>query len=275
MGTLADRTALVTGSSRGIGRAVAVKLASAGARVVVNGTDTEAVKETVHDIEAAGGGAVACVGDVTENDFAQRFIDTAIDSFGGIDIIVNNAGYVWDSVIQKMSDEQWDAILDVHLRAPFRILRAAQPVISSAVKEESSTGTLRCRKVVNVSSIAGVTGNAGQANYAAAKSGLAGLSRTLSKEWGRYNVTVNTIAFGLIETRTSEPLSKQGSTINVAGKRIAVGVNPDLLVTMKRLIPLSRIGTVEEAAGAVYLFCSPESDYITGQTIVCSGGLTV
>lgn len=275
MGVLDSRTALVSGSSRGIGRAVAAKLAAAGARVVVNGMDVAAVKDTVGYIEANGGQSAACVGDVTDVDFAQRFVDTAIDSFGGIDIIVNNAGYVWDSVIQKMSDEQWAAILDVHLSAPFRILRAAQPIISSVAKEEAREGTARCRKVVNISSIAGLTGNAGQANYSAAKAGLAGLSKALSKEWGRYNVTVNTVAFGLIETRTSEALTVGRSTIDVAGKRIAVGVNPDLLAVMKRMIPLGRVGTPEEAAGAVYLFCSPESDYITGETVLCSGGLMI
>lgn len=273
MGALNQRTALVTGSSRGIGRAVALKLADAGAGVVVNGMDAEAVKSTVSDIEAGGGQAVACVGNVTDADFARRFIDTAVNSFGGIDIIVNNAGYVLDSVIQKMTDQQWHEILDVHLSAPFRILRAAQPIIKAAAREEAARGAPRCRKVVNVSSIAGVTGNSGQVNYAAAKAGLAGVSKSLSKEWGRYNVTVNTIAFGLIETRTSEPLSDVGSTIDVAGKQIAVGVNPGLLSSMKRLIPLGRMGTPEEAAGAVYMFCSPESDYITGQTVVCSGGL--
>lgn len=273
MGTLSGRTAVVTGSSRGIGRAVALKLAEAGAAVVVNGRDSAAVDATVEDIRARQGCAVPCCGDVTDADFAQRFVDTAVESFGGVDIIVNNAGCVWDSVIQKMADEQWDAIIDVHLRAPFRILRAAQPVISSAAKAEAGSGRSLCRKVVNISSIAGITGNAGQANYAAAKAGLNGLTRTLSKEWGRYNVTVNTVGFGLIATRTSRSLESAGTTIDVAGREIEIGVNSDLLSTMKSLIPLGRVGTPEEAAGAVYLFCSPESDYVSGQTILCSGGL--
>lgn len=273
MGTLDGRTALVSGSSRGIGRAVAIKLASADACVVVNGTHEAEVNATVADICASGGNAVPCVGDVRRPDFGEHFVETAVKSFGGVDIIVNNAGFVWDSVIQKMTDEQWHAILDVHLGAPFRILRAAQRVISAAAKKEREEGgTRRCRKVVNVSSISGIAGNAGQVNYSAAKAGLSGLTRTLSKEWGRYNVTVNCVAFGLIETRTSVPLSN-GNTIEVDGRTIAVGVNPEVFSDMKKMIPLGRLGTAEEAAGAVYMFCASESDYITGETILCSGGL--
>ncbi len=144
--------------------------------------------ETVTAIEAAGGRAVACVGSVTDENFGERFVQTAMDAFGGLDIIVNNAGYTWDSVIQKMTDEQWDAILDVHLKAPpfFHILRAAQPVISQLVKGAKESGQpVGCRKVVNISSLAGVGGNAGgQANYAAAKAGVIGLTKALAKEWG-------------------------------------------------------------------------------------------
>lgn len=273
MGILDGKAALVSGSSRGIGRAAAIKLANAGARVVVNGTDKIAVDRTVRDICDNGGHAIACEGDVRDTRFAETFVDAAVQEFGGVDIIVNNAGFVWDSVIQKMTDEQWHTILDVHLGAPFRILRAAQPIISAAVKREVAEGSVRpCRKVVNVSSISGLTGSAGQVNYSSAKAGLSGLTKTLSKEWGRYNVTVNCVAFGLIETRTSVSLS-DGDTIEMDGRRLSVGLNPQVLTVMKNQIPLGRVGSVEEAAGAVYLFCSPESDYITGETIMCSGGL--
>jgi 3-oxoacyl-[acyl-carrier protein] reductase len=274
MGKLDGKVAIVTGSGRGIGAEIAVKLAADGAAVVVNDLDEQPAKETVAAIETSGGKAVACPGNVSEAGFAERFIQAAVDSFGGLDIIVNNAGYTWDSVIQKMSDEQWDAILDVHLKAPFRILRAAQPVISGFVKRAAASGApVPCRKVVNISSLAGLGGNAGQANYAAAKAGITGLTKTLAKEWGRYNVTVNTVAFGLIKTRLTEIPAGGDATIDVQGREIKVGVNPDLLAAMEQMIPLGRAGTAAEAAGAVYLLCIPESDYVSAQTLICGGGL--
>jgi 3-oxoacyl-[acyl-carrier protein] reductase len=274
MPTLDDKVALVSGSGRGIGAELALKLAREGARVVVNDLDPAAAEEIVGKIKAEGGQAVPCVGSVTDADFASRFVDTAVQTFGGLHIIVNNAGYTWDSVIQKTTDDQWDAILDVHLKAPFRILRAAQPVISAAAKAESDAGQRVCRKVVNVSSIAGLVGNPGQSNYAAAKAGVIGLTKTLAKEWGRYNVTVNTVAFGLIRTRLTEAPADGSSTIDVQGRTIKVGVNPDLLAAAEQSIPLRRAGDPADGAGAIYLMCIPESDYVTGQTLVCDGGLS-
>lgn len=276
MSVFAGKTAVVTGSGRGIGREIALKLAADGAAVVVNDLDEAPALDTVAAIEAAGGRAVACAGSVTDEDFADRFVAAAVDAFGGLDIIVNNAGYTWDTVIQKMTDEQWDAILDVHLKAPFRILRAAQPVISAQVKRERAEGLpVPCRKVVNISSIAGLGGNAGQVNYAAAKAGVTGLTKTLAKEWGRYNVTVNTVAFGLITTRLTETPADGDGSIDIAGRELKVGVNPQLLEAMAAQIPLGRAGTPAEAAGAVYLMCRPESDYVSAQTLVCGGGYLI
>jgi 3-oxoacyl-[acyl-carrier protein] reductase len=241
---------------------------------VVNDLDAEPAKETAAAIEAAGGNAVECSGSVTDAGFAERFVQAAVDNFGGLDIIVNNAGYTWDSVIQKMTDEQWDAILDVHLKAPFQILRAAQPVISAAVKKAKAAGEpVPCRKVVNISSLSGTGGSIGQANYSAAKAGVTGLTKTLAKEWGRYNVTVNSVAFGMIKTRLTEAPAGAGATIDVAGRAIKVGVNPDVLTAMEQSIPLGRGGSPVEAAGAVYLLCTPESDYVSAQTLICGGGL--
>lgn len=274
MSTLAGKVALVTGSGRGIGRQVALKLASEGASVVVNDLDAQPALDTVAAIEAAGGRAVAVVGSVTEPGFAERFVHAAVEELGGIHILVNVAGYTWDNVIQKMTDEQWDAILDVHLKAPFQILRAAQPHISAAVKAERAAGRRVNRKVVNVSSLAGVGGNAGQANYSAAKAGVEGLTRALSKEWGRYDVNVNAVAFGLVTTRLTAA-ADAGETIDVAGREIPIGINPQVLQAMEALIPLGRAGTVEEGAGAIYLLCLPESDYVSGQTLLVSGGLNL
>jgi len=270
---LTGKVALITGSGRGIGRSIAFKLASEGARIVVNDLDSEPAQETVAAIRDAGGQAVACVGSVTAPDFAERFIGTAVSEYKGLDIIVNNAGYTWDNVIQKMTDEQWYAMLDCHLTAPFRILRAAQPVIRAFSKAEAESGLRVVRKVVNVSSVAGLFGNAGQTNYSAAKAGIVGLTQTLAKEWGRMNVTVNCVAYGFIKTRLTTSAAGE-STANIDGREIKVGVNPDLLAMMERSIPLGRGGTPDEAAGAVYLLCIPESDYVSGQTLMCSGGLT-
>jgi 3-oxoacyl-[acyl-carrier protein] reductase len=269
---LEGKVAVVSGSGRGIGRQIALKLAAEGAGVVINDLDAAPAEQTVADIRAAGGRAVACVGSVTAAGFADRFVKQALDSFGGLDIIVNNAGYTWDNVVQKMTDEQWEAMLGVHLTAPFRILRAASGFIREAAKREAEAGTPVFRKVVNISSTSGVYGNAGQANYAAAKAGINGLTRAMAKEWGRYKVNVNSVAFGLIMTRLTEAPADADASIDIAGQQIKVGVNPQVLRNAEALIPLGRGGTPEEAAGAVYLFCIPESNYVSGQVMVCGGG---
>ncbi len=273
MTKLAGKVALVSGSGRGIGRAIALKLASEGAKVVVNDLDAEPGDAVAAEIRAGGGEAVAVNGSVMEAGFADRFVAVATDTFGGLDIVVNNAGYTWDSTIQKMTDEQFQAMLDVHLVAPFRILRAASEPIRIFAKREAEEGREVFRKVVNISSIAGLYGNAGQAAYSSAKASLVGLTRTLCKEWGRYKVNVNCVAFGLINTRLTQPIEGRQATIDVQGRDIKVGVQPQMLDTMAKIIPLGRGGTPEEAADAVYLMCSPESNYISGQVIVCGGGL--
>jgi 3-oxoacyl-[acyl-carrier protein] reductase len=271
---LSGKVALVSGSGRGIGREIACKLAAEGARVVVNDIDDRPAGEAVEAILDAGGCAIACCGDVTADGFAETFVASALDAFGGLDIVVNNAGYTWDGVIQKTSDRQFEAMLDVHVVAPFRLLRAASVPIREFAKREADGGTRVHRKIVNVSSIVGLYGNAGQVGYASAKSALVGMTRTLAKEWGRYNVNVNCVAFGWIQTRLTQAMAAGSpSTINVGGNAIAVGMQPRLQDTFTSLIPLGRAGTAEEAAGAVYLFCLPESDYISGQVVVAAGGL--
>ena len=272
MGKLDGKVALVTGSGRGIGRALALKLSGDGASVVVNDLDDAPAAETVAEIVKRGGKAVACNGSVVADGFSDRFVKTAMDSFGGVDIIVNNAGYTWDSVIQKMTDKQFQDILDVHLVAPFRILRAASEPIRAFAKQESAEGRVVMRKVVNISSIAGTGGGAGQATSSSAKMGVIGLPKALAKEWGRYNVNVNCVAFGLIQTRLTQPLNSDGASINIEGTEIAVGIQQGRINASLSSIPLGRAGTPEDAANSVYLFCIPESDYISGQTIVCGGG---
>jgi 3-oxoacyl-[acyl-carrier protein] reductase len=273
MGQLDGRVAVVTGSGRGIGQQVALRLARDGASVVVNDLDDAPAAETIRMIEAQGGKAVACNGDATAADFGERIVDTAVKQLGGLHIIVNNAGYTWDNVIQKMTDEQWYAILDVHVTAPFRILRAFAPYLRAAHDAETKRGERVVRKVVNVSSTSGTNGNAGQVNYSSAKAAVTGMTRTLAKEWGRYAVTVNCVAFGYIQTRLTQPLAEgEAGTIDVQGRQVKVGVQGSRIAMMNQIIPLGRGGTTAEAAGAIYLFCSPDSDYVSGQTLVVNGG---
>ncbi len=271
MSKLAGKVALVSGSGRGIGREIALKLASDGALVVVNDLDADPANQVVADIKALGSDAVACIGSVTEKDFGERFVKTAVESFGGLDIIVNNAGYTWDNLVQKMDDEQWYAMIDVHMTAPYRILKAAQPYLKKFHSQEKEAGTEIYRKVVNVSSVSGLNGNPGQLAYSAAKAGVVGMTKTLCKEWGRYNVNVNAVAFGFIQTRLTAAVSDE-STINVQGHEIKVGISDQVLRMVETMIPLGRPGTPKEAADAVYLFCLPESNYISGQTVVVGGG---
>jgi len=222
-----------------------------------------------------GGDAVACVGDVTTPEFAPRFVATALERYGALDIIVNNAGYAWDAVIQNMTDEQWYAMLDVHATAPFRLLRAAAEPLRRFAKQEKGEGRVVQRKVVNVTSIAGLYGNAGQVAYAAGKAAVIGVTRTLAKEWGRYNVNVNAVAFGYIRTRMTEPIGDGAAVAHIGERDVKMGVQPEMLAFMNRMIPLGRGGTPEEAAGAVYLFCIPESDYVSGQVMLASGGFVM
>lgn len=269
---LRSKAALVTGAGRGIGRAIAKQLAESGASVMINDLDAGPAAEAVNSIRDAGGRAEHLAGDITHPDSPQQLVDGTIAAFGSLDIIVNNAGYMWNNVIQKTTDEQFQAMLDINIVAPFRILRAASTFIRETAKREMAEGRTVMRKVVNITSIAGTDGNAGQAGYSSGKAAVVGLTRTMAKEWGRYNVNVNCVGFGLIETRLTQPLGEDAK-IDVKGRQIAVGVSPGVLESVKTASPLGRTGTVQEAANAVLFFCSPLSDYVTGEVLICSGGL--
>lgn len=275
MSKLSGKVAIISGSGRGIGRALALKLAAEGASVVVNDLDEGPAASVVAEIEAAGGRATSCIGNVTAEDFGERFVNTAIDTFGGLDIIVNNAGYTLDGVIQKQTDDQFEAMLNVHVMAPFRILRAAAEPWRAMRKKEAEEGREVIRKVVNISSIAGTNGNAGQVNYSSAKSALVGMTKTLSKEWGRLKVCVNCVAFGVIETRLTKSTTDPDTRIEIEGRTIQAGVPDAARAAFDAMIPLGRGGTPEEAAGGVYLFCIPESDYVSGQVVIIGGGLNL
>ena len=272
---LKGRSALVTGAGRGIGRAVALKLAQAGAAVMLNDLDRDVVFETGMLVDKAGGAVKAMPGDLTAPEFPEKLVNATVQGLGSLDIIVNNAGYTWDNVIQKTTDEQFQAMLEIHLVAPFRLLRAASHWIRETAKSEKKEGRRVMRKVVNISSISGTDGLAGQVGYGSGKAGIVGLTKVLAREWGRYNVNVNAVAFGLIETRLTQALDNAAAQIDVGGRKIGVGVHPAMREAAAQQCPLGRFGSPEEAAGPVLFFCSPLSDYVTGEVLMCSGGMRV
>jgi len=268
--SLSGKTAIVTGGGRGIGKAIVQRLVSAGANALVCDLDQEALEEMKASIRYPERVAIIR-GDLMQPDVPQQIADAALKVFNSIDIIVNCAGFSWDSVIQKTTDEQFLAMLNIHVMAPFRLLRAASVYLRETAKQEKASGQLVMRKVVNITSISGTDGNPGQAGYSAGKAGVIGLTKTLAKEWGRYNINVNAVGFGLIQTRMTQPL-QPGGEIKMGGKEIPIGVQPAMIDSILAACPLGRIGTPEEAAGAVLFFCSPLSDYITGEVLICGGG---
>jgi 3-oxoacyl-[acyl-carrier protein] reductase len=268
MGVLDDKVAIVTGSARGIGRATAELLASQGAKVVINDLDGDVAQQTASEIQ---GETTVFAGDLTAGDAPEQLVQTAIDAWGRIDIVVNNAGYTLDAPIHKMSDEWFQKMLDIHLIVPFRVIRAAAPHLREPAKKEREEGREVFRKIVNVSSISGTMGNAGQANYSSGKAGIVGLTKTLAKEWGQFKVNVNAVAFGYIETRLTAS-KDESNTMEIGGERVQLGIPDQLRGMAAMLIPLGRPGTPEEAAGGVFFLCSPWSNYVHGQTLNITGG---
>jgi 3-oxoacyl-[acyl-carrier protein] reductase len=269
VGVLDGKAAIVTGSARGIGRATAELLAEHGARVLINDLDGDVAEEAAGEI---GGDAVSFAGDLTQEGVPESLVERAVEAYGQLDIIVNNAGYTWDGPIHKMSDRQFQAMLDIHNVVPFRVLRAAAPHLREPAKQEREEGREVFRKVVNVSSISGTMGNAGQANYSSAKSGVVGLTKTLAKEWGQFKINVNAVAFGFVETRLTAS-KEEGATFKAeGGEEIALGIPEQMRQMASYVIPLGRPATPEEAAGGVFFLCSPWSDYVHGQVLNVTGG---
>jgi 3-oxoacyl-[acyl-carrier protein] reductase len=265
------KVAIVTGSGRGIGRAVAELFARHGARLVINDLDAAVAEEAAQAVHQAGGEAIVCAGSVTDPDFPTRLIRTTVDHFNALDIIVNNAGYTYDGVIHKMTDEQWYAMIDCHLTGPFRILRAASLYWRDWAKREHEAGKRVIRRVVNTSSTSGVAGNAGQVNYSAGKMGIVGVTKTLAKEWGRLNIHVNAVAYGFIDTRlTAAKDVAQKETVD--GHSVPIGIPDQMRQMAIQMIPLGRAGTPEEAAGPVLFLASPLADYVTGHVLLVTGG---
>ena len=268
MGVLDGKAAIVTGSARGIGRATAERLAEEGARVLINDLDADVAEEAAGEIP---GETAVFGGDLTHEGVCDDLVQKAIDEFGQLDIIVNNAGYTWDGTAHKMSDEQFRAMLDIHTVVPFRICRAAAPHLREPAKQEKEEGREVFRKIVNVTSISGTMGNAGQANYSAAKAGVVGLTKTLAKEWGGFKINVNAVAFGFVETRLTAA-KEEGGKIEREGREIQLGIPEQMRQMASMLIPLQRPASPEEAAGPVFFLCSPWSNYVHGQVLNVTGG---
>ena len=268
MGVLDGKAAIVTGSARGIGRATAELLAEEGAKVLINDLDGDVAEQAAGEIQ---GETAVFAGDLTKPGVPDDLVKKALDEFGQLDIIVNNAGYTWDGVIHKMTDEQFQAMLDIHTVVPFRVARAAAPYLRETAKKEKEEGTETFRKIVNVSSISGAMGNAGQANYSAAKSGVVGLTKTLAKEWGQFKINVNAVAFGFVETRLTA--AKEGSEkIERGGQEIQLGIPEQMRQMASMMIPLGRGATAREAAGGIFILCTPWANYIHGQVLHITGG---
>ncbi|MHB1418891.1 MAG: SDR family NAD(P)-dependent oxidoreductase [Bacillota bacterium] len=275
MGLLQGKNCIITGSGRGIGKATAIRFAQEGANVVISDIDPIPANETVEEIKAAGGNAIACPGDVTSPDFGEQIVKACVEAFGPvIDVIVNNAGYTWDNVLHKMTDQQWDAMMAVHCTGPFRIIRSATPYMRDVGKKEAAEkGYPTQRHIINISSTSGTDGNAGQLNYSCAKAGVVGMTKTIAKEWGPYGVNCNSIAFGWVETRLT--MAKENTQpLKRDGKEIPIGIPGANIEAMKTMIPLRRAGTPEDAAGVMLFLASDLSNYVSGQVIKMNGGMS-
>jgi 3-oxoacyl-[acyl-carrier protein] reductase len=268
VGVLDGKAAIVTGSARGIGRATAELLAEHGARVLINDLDADVAEQAAAEMS---GETAVFGGDLTQSGVCDDLVQKAVDEFGQIDIIVNNAGYTWDGVAHKMTDEQFQAMLEIHTVVPFRIIRAAAPHLREPAKAERDEGREVFRKIVNVSSISGTMGNAGQVNYSAAKAGVVGLTKTLAKEWGQFKVNINAVAFGFVETRLTAA-KEEGASIEMEGKEIPLGIPEQMRQMAAMIIPIGRPATPEEAAGPVFFLCSPWANYVHGQVLNVTGG---
>ena len=268
MGVLDGKVAIVTGSARGIGRATAELLSEQGASVLINDLDGDVAEQTASEIS---GETAVYAGDLTKVGAADELVGAAIDAWGKIDIIVNNAGYTMDGPIHKLSDDAFQRMLDIHTIVPFRVIRAAAPHLREPAKKEREAGEEVFRKIVNVSSISGTMGNAGQANYSAGKSGVVGITKTLAKEWGQFKINVNAVAFGYIETRLTASKNSE-NVMEIDGQTVQLGIPDQLRGMASMLIPSGRPGTPEEAAGGVFFLCSPWSNFVHGQVLNITGG---
>ncbi|GAA2275350.1 3-oxoacyl-ACP reductase FabG [Actinomadura luteofluorescens] len=270
MGLLHGKAAIVTGAARGIGRATAEIFAAEGAKVLINDLDADLARQAADEIS---GETAVHAGDLTRAGAADELVAAAVDAFGAVDIVVNNAGYTWDGVAHRMTDEQFQAMLDIHTVVPFRVARALAQYWRETAKREREQGVEVFRKLINTSSTTGMMGNPGQVNYAAGKAGVVGITKTLAKEWGQFKINVNAVAFGFVETRLTAAKEEGGETTAPTGEKIELGIPGQLRATATAMIPLGRPATPAEAAGPVLFLASPLANYIHGQVLNVSGGM--
>jgi len=269
MGLLDGKAAIITGSARGIGRATAELFLSEGAKVIINDLDADLAAQAASEI---AGETAVYGGDLTKEGAADELVTAAVDAFGSVDIVVNNAGYTWDGVIHRMTDEQFQAMLDIHTVVPFRVTRALAPHWREAAKAERNEGKEVFRKLINITSVSGTMGNAGQANYSAAKAGVVGLTKTVAKEWGQFKINVNAVAFGFVETRLTAAKEAGGEMTAPGGEKIELGIPEQMRAMASAIIPLGRPAQPEEAAGPVLFLASPLANYVHGQIVNVTGG---
>jgi 3-oxoacyl-[acyl-carrier protein] reductase len=270
MGLLDGKAAIVTGSARGIGRATAELMAAEGAKVLINDLDADVAEQTASEIDAE---TAVFGGDLTKEGACDEMVAAANEAFGQIDIVVNNAGYTWDGVAHKVTDEQFQAMLDIHTIVPFRVARALAPHWREAAKKEREEGIEVFRKLINTSSTTGMFGNAGQINYAAGKAGVVGITKTLAKEWGQFKINVNAVAFGFVETRLTAAKEEGGEITSPTGQKIELGIPEQMRAMAQAVIPLGRGATPTEAAGPVLFLASPLANYVHGQVLNITGGM--
>ena len=268
MKVLDDKVAIVTGSARGIGRATAELLAEHGAKVLINDLDGDVAQQTAGEID---GETLVFAGDLTQPGTPDKLVEAVIGEWGKVDILVNNAGYTLDAPIHKMSDEWFQRMIDIHSVVPFRMCRAVAPHMREPAKQEREQGVEVFRKIVNVSSISGTMGNAGQANYSSGKSAVVGLTKTLAKEWGQFKINVNAVAFGFIETRLTAAKDDE-NVAEIGGEKVQLGIPEQLRAMGSMVIPLGRPGQPAEAAGGVFFLCAPWSNFVHGQVLNITGG---